>query len=133
MAAKPVGSYGEADRDTQLCRAIHRLLVPGNPEVHCRHLSDSLSEADGGVCIDRTLADYNKRNFQCGYDDVGYVTDSDWQTPNFPATAADKARGNGRPFRARDLGDKLDFWGVGGGKSQKFGKVSFGKAKGKDY
>lgn len=104
LRAKPVGSYGESDRDNQLCRAIHRLLVPGNPEYHCAHLAADRSEAEGGVCIDRTSKAYNVRDFQCGYDDVGYVTDARWLTPFYPNTPANLTPGTGQFLTTADVG-----------------------------
>jgi hypothetical protein len=106
LGAKPEGSYGAADRDNMVCRALHRWLVPGNPKDHCRHLGSDFTEEQGGACIDRSTKDFNSRNFQCGYDDVGYVVDSEWVTKDYPSTSEAKERGTGIPFSTSDLGLK---------------------------
>ncbi len=54
MNSIPYGSFDRANSNTTTCRALHALMTPYSPEVHCLHVG----KTGGPKCIDFTYESY---------------------------------------------------------------------------
>lgn len=59
MQSIPFGTWDRGHSNSVVCRQLHSLLTPVDPEMHCPHTSPS----GGGKCVDVTYADYYEEDF----------------------------------------------------------------------
>jgi hypothetical protein len=59
MQSIPFGTWDRGHSNTVVCRQLHSLLTPVDPDMHCPHTSPS----GGGKCEDVSYADYYAEDF----------------------------------------------------------------------
>ncbi|KAI9029195.1 hypothetical protein DFJ74DRAFT_754741 [Hyaloraphidium curvatum] len=59
MNSIPYGSFDRANSNTATCRALHALMTPYSPEVHCLHVG----KTGGPKCIDFTYDSYYQESY----------------------------------------------------------------------
>lgn len=59
MQSIPFGTWDRGHSNSVVCRQLHSLLTPVDPEMHCPHTSPS----GGGKCLDVTYGDYYEEDF----------------------------------------------------------------------
>lgn len=59
MQSIPFGTWDRGHSNTVVCRQLHSLLTPVDPDMHCPHTSPG----GGGKCVDITYADYYTQDF----------------------------------------------------------------------
>lgn len=59
MSSIPFGTWDRGHSNSVVCRQLHSLLTPVDPEMHCPHTSPG----GGGKCVDVTYADYYAEDF----------------------------------------------------------------------
>lgn len=59
MSSIPFGSWDRGNSNSVVCRQLHSLLTPVDPEMHCPHTSPG----GGGACVDMTYGSYYEEEF----------------------------------------------------------------------
>ncbi len=59
MQSIPFGTWDRGHSNSVVCRQLHSLLTPVDPEMHCPHTSPG----GGGKCVDVTYGDYYEEDF----------------------------------------------------------------------